>query len=38
MHNRLESNVKAEMPDYSHEDDLKVTRELLEQINKVLIE
>ena len=38
MHKRLESNVKAEMHDYSHEDDLKVTRELLEQKDKVLIE
>ena len=38
MHKRLESNVKAEMHDYSHKNDLKVTRKLLEQKNKVSIE
>ena len=38
MHKRLESIVKAEIHDYSHKNDLKSTRELLEQKDKVSIE
>ena len=38
MHKRLDSIVKAEMHQYFQVNDEKVVKELLEPINKVLIE